>query len=174
MLDFQKVTKPELGLKPDRCINTLFGYYLSIAFLGVFYASIPLADCCSNESGEKRQKITWRQVSEATGISPQAIANLASRTQIVVTNTAHVEGLCRYFRCSPDELIEFVPVLEQTTTCDVNELYPGRRKSQMTNRLWIELDAGYPGLPKCRLLYRDRGSTVKQRLALPRRLINAY
>ncbi len=52
---------------------------------------------------EKNQRqgtaLTWADVARATGISRQALSTLANTTRPVVTNTAHLESLGRYFRC---------------------------------------------------------------------------
>ena len=70
------------------------------------------------------RRISWREVGLATGIAPQSVTNLASRTQTVVTNTRYIEALCRYFGCGPQDLMEFDPPLDQPYTCRVDELYP--------------------------------------------------
>jgi len=80
------------------------------------------------EERREGRRIPWKEVSEATGISVQVLSNLGSRRQPAVTNTAYVEALCRYFRCSISDLVEFSPPIEESTTCNVDELYPERRR----------------------------------------------
>lgn len=75
------------------------------------------------------RRISLREIAEATGMSRQALANLASRERAVVTNTAHVEAICRFFRCGVANLIEFDPPIENTETCNIDALYPGRRRT---------------------------------------------
>ena len=73
------------------------------------------------------RRILWREVAEATGISRQALANLNSRDQANVTNTAHVEALCRFFGCEPSDLMKLHPALGEEESYHIDELYPGRR-----------------------------------------------
>ena len=87
-----------------------------------------LAELVLAREREEGRRITWREISDATKISQQTLANLASRTQVTVTNTANVEALCRYFRCQPNDLVTFDPPLEETTSCDIDQLYPDRRR----------------------------------------------
>jgi putative transcriptional regulator len=68
--------------------------------------------------------ITWKEMSEATGISVSVLSNLASPRAGVSTNTRFVEALCRYFRCQPGDLLELVPSLEEEPRCHVDLLYP--------------------------------------------------
>jgi DNA-binding Xre family transcriptional regulator len=79
---------------------------------------------------ERREgrRIGWREVSEATGISRQVLANLAARGRSVVTNTAYLEALCRYFGRGPQDLLEFVPPIDEEPRHHVDELYPERRR----------------------------------------------
>lgn len=70
--------------------------------------------------------ITWREVSEATGISVSVLSSLASPRLGVATNTRFVEALCRYFKCGPGDVLELSPSLEEEPRCHVDELYPGR------------------------------------------------
>jgi DNA-binding Xre family transcriptional regulator len=77
-----------------------------------------------NSSGKR---LTWREVSAETGIARQSLANMASQTQLCVTNTAHVEAVCRFFGCTADELIQFEPPLDTEVSCHIDSLYPNRR-----------------------------------------------
>jgi putative transcriptional regulator len=70
--------------------------------------------------------ISWKELSGATGISVSVLSSLASPRGGAVTNTRHVEALCRYFRCSPGDLMELSPSLDVEQRCHVNELYPTR------------------------------------------------
>ena len=80
-------------------------------------------------SKERRDgcRIPLREVSEVTGISAQVLSSLTSPDREVVTNTAFVDALCRYFTCTPNELMILVdsPV---GNPCHVDELYPNRRR----------------------------------------------
>jgi putative transcriptional regulator len=83
---------------------------------------------------ERREgrRIAWSEVAQATGVSRQVLANLASRDRMVVTNTAFVESLCRYFGCLVQDLIEFSPPLDGHLGCHVDVLYPDRRRTTGT------------------------------------------
>lgn len=52
-------------------------------------------------------KITLNQVSKETGIS-RATLNRIVNTPGYNTNTDSVNALCKYFQCSPGELMEYV------------------------------------------------------------------
>ncbi len=78
---------------------------------------------------QEGRRIPWREVADATGISRQVLANLASRERAMVTNTAYVESICRYFACEVQDLIEFDPSIGDEGSCHVDSLYPERRRS---------------------------------------------
>ena len=54
---------------------------------------------------EDKEKITLNQVSDETGIS-RATLNRIANTPGYNTNTDTLNSLCKYFRCSPGELME--------------------------------------------------------------------
>ena len=57
---------------------------------------------------EKKEKITLNQVSDETGIS-RATLNRIANTPGYNTNTDTINALCKYFECTPSELMEYVP-----------------------------------------------------------------
>ena len=71
--------------------------------------------------------LTWADVARATGISRQALSTLANTTRAVVTNTAHLESLGRYFRCEIGDLVGYVETLDELPEYRLDVLYPGRR-----------------------------------------------
>ena len=79
---------------------------------------------------QENRRISWKEVSVATGISTSVLSNLASPRPGAVTNSRYIESLVRYFRCKLDDLIEFVPSLEGDTPHHVDELYPGRAEAE--------------------------------------------
>lgn len=81
---------------------------------------------------QEERRIPLKEVSEATGISISVLSTLASPKTGASTNTRFVEALCRYFRCSPSELIELVPPLTEEGACHVDELYPERGAHRRT------------------------------------------
>ncbi|HWL10230.1 MAG TPA: helix-turn-helix domain-containing protein [Planctomicrobium sp.] len=75
----------------------------------------------------EQRRIPMREVANATGISPQVLSSLTAPGRAVVTNTAFVESLCRYFECTPNDLMVIVPQLEDSDI-HVDQLYPDRRR----------------------------------------------
>jgi len=57
---------------------------------------------------KSKEKITLNKVSEATGIS-RATLNRIVNTPKFKTNTDAINSLCKYFECTPCELIEYSP-----------------------------------------------------------------
>lgn len=88
-----------------------------------------LAELLQAKERREGRAINWAEAAQAIGVSRQTLATLASGRRRVVTNTAHVEALCRYFRCRPDELLELEPAAGAEYTCHIDELYPGRRRA---------------------------------------------
>lgn len=60
-----------------------------------------------DKSFKDREKITLNQVSIDTGIS-RATLNRVVNNPGYNTNTDTINALCKYFQCSPGELIEYV------------------------------------------------------------------
>ncbi len=52
------------------------------------------------------RRLSMRDLSAATGISPQVLSKM-NDPKGYVTNTAYVERLCRYFGITPTELFAF-------------------------------------------------------------------
>jgi DNA-binding Xre family transcriptional regulator len=75
------------------------------------------------EEAEGR-KITWKEVSEKTGISVSVLSSLASLRAGITTNTRTIEALCRYLKCEPGELLELHPSLVDEPRHHIHELYP--------------------------------------------------
>lgn len=71
--------------------------------------------------------LSWADVAQATGISRQVLSTLANTTRAVVTNTAHLESLGRYFRCPFGQLIDYAEPLDDLPECRIDVLYPERR-----------------------------------------------
>lgn len=78
---------------------------------------------------QEGRRILLRDVQDATGIHAQVLSGLNSPTRPAVTNTANVEALCHYFRCTPNDLIEISPAPGEAPSCHVDQLYPNRRAS---------------------------------------------
>lgn len=73
------------------------------------------------------RRIPLREVSETTGISAQVLSSLTSPDRDIVTNTAFVDSLCRYFECPLNDLMILVDSANGNP-CHVDELYPSRRR----------------------------------------------
>ncbi|MHB1399754.1 MAG: helix-turn-helix domain-containing protein [Trichloromonadaceae bacterium] len=58
------------------------------------------------ETAESR-RISLSEISEATGIHISTLSRLANHRS-TDTTTANLEKLCRYFKCSVAQLVEFV------------------------------------------------------------------
>jgi putative transcriptional regulator len=54
------------------------------------------------------RKITYKEISEATGISRQTLSKIASRKGYK-TSSRNIEKLCKYFNVTPDVLMTIVP-----------------------------------------------------------------
>jgi len=87
-----------------------------------------LQDLLAEKSRRENRRITRSEVAEVTGISVQVLSSLASPDREIVTNTAFVESLCRYFGCKLDELIIFAPPQGEDAPVHIDQLYPRRRK----------------------------------------------
>ncbi len=72
------------------------------------------------------RRLPLGEIADATGISGQTLSNLRS-PRAVVTNTAYIEALCRYFECEAGALIEFDPPVGPGDQHHVDQLYPERR-----------------------------------------------
>jgi len=78
--------------------------------------------------------ISWREVSEATGVSVAVLSSLASPRGSPPTNTRFLDALCRYFKVSPGDMLELYPPLDEEPRCQVEELYPGGRRPPPTEQ----------------------------------------
>ncbi len=56
----------------------------------------------------ENRKVTYEDITEATGISRQTLSHVASKRGHNVTAEV-IEKLCRYFKCSPNDLMTIVP-----------------------------------------------------------------
>lgn len=81
------------------------------------------------------RRVPWSEIAEGTGISAQVLSSLASRERVIVTNTANLEAICRYFqrrlgrRLEPiGEVFEFDPELGADYPVHVDEIYRERRR----------------------------------------------
>jgi len=57
---------------------------------------------------KENKKITYSDISEKTGISPNTLSKMSSRKGCNIT-VETVEKLCNYFNCTPNDLITIYP-----------------------------------------------------------------
>jgi len=65
-----------------------------------------------DKSFRDKEKITLNEVAKKTSIS-RATLNRVANTPGYNTNTDTINALCKYFECSPGELMEYIPDEEQ-------------------------------------------------------------
>ena len=85
-------------------------------------------DLLAEKERQSGRRITLAEVSAETGISRKVLSNLTSPDREIVTNTAYVEAICRYFSCPVQELIVFYPEIEADESHHVDALYPNRKR----------------------------------------------
>jgi hypothetical protein len=103
-------------------------YTVSELCQAFFMIKFRLPELLLEKERRENRRIGWGGVAEATGISRQVLANLAARNRAVVTNSAYIETLCRYFGCGTQDLMELVPpITEGQPPQHVDVLYPERR-----------------------------------------------
>lgn len=90
--------------------------------------SFRFQDLLAEKSRRERRRISRAEVAEATGISVQVLSSLASPDRAIVTNSAFLEALCRFFGCTLDEFVVFDPPLGKKAATHIDELYPARRR----------------------------------------------
>jgi DNA-binding Xre family transcriptional regulator len=87
-----------------------------------------LRELLAEKERQVGHRIPLRAVSEATGVSVQVLSSLNSPGRKIVTNTAYLEALCRYFRCMPNDLLILSPDHDSEESCHVDHLYPDRTR----------------------------------------------
>ena len=90
-----------------------------------------LLEECNRALPDDEEHWHMQLLADEIGISRSTLAGLTTLTREPVTNTATIEALCRFFhmnhpRFRVQMLFEFAPSLDQTTTTQVDELYPRR------------------------------------------------
>jgi putative transcriptional regulator len=60
------------------------------------------------KSFREKRKITYKEITKATGIGHTTLSALAAKPGYVTT-TAILDKLCAFFECSTSDLIEYVP-----------------------------------------------------------------
>lgn len=68
---------------------------------------IKLKQLLDNKAFEEGRRITLNEVSEVTGIARATVNRIANKPGYNTT-TDNIDALCRYFGCTPCELLEYV------------------------------------------------------------------
>lgn len=68
---------------------------------------IKLKQLLDDKAFKEGRRITLNEVSEVSGIA-RATLNRIANTPGYNTNTDNLDALCKYFACSPCELLEYV------------------------------------------------------------------
>jgi len=68
---------------------------------------IKLKQLLDEKAFVERRRITLNDVAEETGISRPTLTRIAN-VPGYNTNTDTVDALCKYFKCTPAELLQFV------------------------------------------------------------------
>jgi DNA-binding Xre family transcriptional regulator len=63
---------------------------------------------------QERRRLSFEDLSAATGISPQVLTRMADPSQEYHTTTRNLEILAQVFGVPLDELVEFHPPIERT------------------------------------------------------------
>jgi DNA-binding Xre family transcriptional regulator len=103
--------------------------FFSVVFRGAIVLRFRINELIEqwNAQNPDGAHITMRDVAQAIGVPRSTLAVLTTFNRRPVTNTAHLEALCRFFRLQDwRDLLEFSPPIERTETVVVDELYPER------------------------------------------------
>ena len=87
-----------------------------------------LRELLADKERQVGHRIPLRAVSEATGVSVQVLSSLNSPARKIVTNTRYLEAICRYFHCTPNDLLILSPDLDSEEPCHVDHLYPDQAR----------------------------------------------
>lgn len=68
---------------------------------------VRLKHLLDDKAFKERRRITLNEVSEETGVSRPTLTRIANSAGYN-TNTDTINALCKYFRCQPGELLEYV------------------------------------------------------------------
>jgi len=89
-----------LALTSDRVINIIKDEKENIVI------RILLMQMLDNKSFTEKRRVTLNEVSEATGLSRPTLTRIAN-IHGYNTNTDTINALCKFFDCTPNELLEY-------------------------------------------------------------------
>lgn len=69
---------------------------------------IRLAELMAEHSFHAGRRVEWKEVAEATGIHRATLSKMVSSIGYNAT-IANLDRLCRYFKCTPGDLLVYVP-----------------------------------------------------------------
>jgi putative transcriptional regulator len=67
-----------------------------------------LAEQMSEYSFREGRRVEWREVAEATGIHRATLSKMVTTIGYNAT-IGNIDRLCRFFRCAPGDLLQYVP-----------------------------------------------------------------
>ncbi|MDM8522793.1 helix-turn-helix transcriptional regulator [Desulfococcaceae bacterium HSG8] len=76
-----------------------------------------IRDLMLRKDARTGKKITYETIAEATGISKMTISRMAARPGYNASAET-IEKLCRFFECSIEELVSFLPDHPETAPSD--------------------------------------------------------
>lgn len=74
---------------------------------------IKLKQLLDDKAFKERRRVTLNEVSECTGIARATVNRIANKPGYNTT-TDNIDALCRYFVCTPCDLLEFVDALSDS------------------------------------------------------------
>ena len=74
---------------------------------------IRLTQMLDDKGFEEKRRITLKEVSQKTGLSQPTLSRV-SNIPGYNTNTDTINALCKFFKCTPGELLEFYPDEDET------------------------------------------------------------
>lgn len=90
-----------------------------------------------------RKPLSWADVARLIGVSRQALQNLASNRELKVTNTRHLEALCRFFGCELDRVMVPEPPLGGSSPDDELDAYLDGKATDPQSRPGFHVDELY-------------------------------
>jgi putative transcriptional regulator len=91
-----------------------------------------------------KQPLTIRRISELTGISTGAITGL-STNRVTRYDSITLQKLCRFFNCTPGDILEYLPENEDFRPGDPNQYLPTEEElaRHVKGKAAVEAATGY-------------------------------
>jgi putative transcriptional regulator len=89
--------------------NTLYRFIYPVKeYIAPYMIRVKLRSALEEASFKKGERVTHERLARETGISRTTLARMANLPGHNVELSA-IDALCRYFKCQPGELLEYVP-----------------------------------------------------------------